>query len=88
MADDETYVAPEDVDMAEVKAKIEDPDQTLTREELIAINVPPVRPDNDDLDIGPRHEPGNVLYPAQPDLNAPVYILEQQVLDAAADEEK
>lgn len=66
----------------DVLAKVGD-EEALTLEELEVINRPPARLHNDDADIGKRYEGSNYAPAAQPDLNAPAYVLERQAKLAA-----
>ena len=70
----------------EVQKKAAD-GEALTLEELEAVNTPPARPDNDDADIGRRFEASNYAPDAQPDLNAPAYVLARQAAAAAKGED-
>lgn len=67
----------------DVLAKL-DKDEALTLQELEVINTPPARPHNDEAQIGFRVQPTSGFAPAaQPDLNAPAYVLAQQAKLAA-----
>lgn len=59
-------------------------DEALTLRELEAINEPPPRDANDDAEIGKRYEGSDYAPAAQPDLNAPAYVLVRQQQEAAA----
>lgn len=52
--------------------------EALTLEELAAVNMPPNRPHNDEVEIGKRYEGSDYAPAAQPDLNAPAYVLATQ----------
>lgn len=58
-------------------------DEVLTLRELETINEAPARPHVDDLDIGKRYESSDYAPAAQPDLNAPAYVLVKQAKLAA-----
>lgn len=67
----------------DVFAKLDKGD-ALTLAELETVNVPPARPHNDEAEIGFRTQPISGYAPAaQPDLNAPAYVLAQQARLAA-----
>lgn len=74
------------VDADEVQAKAGN-DEALTLEELHAVNLPGTRPHNDDADIGKRYEGSDYAPAAQPDLNAPAYVLAAQAKAAAEGKE-
>jgi hypothetical protein len=80
--DEQRAAMAEPVDAADVQAKAAN-EEPLTLEELQAVNVPPARLDNDEADIGKRYEGSDYAPAAQPDLNAPAYVLAQQAKDAA-----
>ena len=74
MSENEKVEAPSE---DEVLAKAAD-GEVLTLEELQVINRPPARVHNDEADIGVRYEGAQYAPAAQPDLNAPAYILALQ----------
>lgn len=73
-----------DMSYDEAAAKVTDPGVQATPAEYKVVDVAP-RPDNDDLDIGIRTDPG-VIIPAKVEYNAPLYVLEAQAAAAQAGE--
>jgi hypothetical protein len=87
MSENPNRVYEDDVPTPEdVQAKAAD-GEALTLQELEQINMPPARPHNDDAEIGKRFEPSNYAPAAQPDLNAPAYVLAAQAKAVADGDE-